>query len=153
MLSNTRSLRIEWGDCDPAGIMFYPRYFAMFDHCTAMLITAATGMSKAELMKAYDFAGYPLVNTQAKFILPTRFGDDVDIVSRFERVGRSSLDIRHQISRHGRLAVDALETRAWVVCDPGDRSRIRSHPVPDDLAALFRGEEVRAPESVAAPSA
>ena len=31
---NSRALRIEWGDCDPAGIVFYPRYFAMFDHST-----------------------------------------------------------------------------------------------------------------------
>ncbi len=34
MFSNTRTLRIEWGDCDPAGIVFYPRYFAMFDTST-----------------------------------------------------------------------------------------------------------------------
>ena len=40
MFSNTRHLRIEWGDCDPAGIVFYPRYFAMFDHSTTTLITS-----------------------------------------------------------------------------------------------------------------
>ena len=27
MLTNIRTVRIEWGDCDPAGIIFYPRYF------------------------------------------------------------------------------------------------------------------------------
>ena len=36
MLSNTRTLRIEWGDCDPAGIVFYLRYFAMFDISTTI---------------------------------------------------------------------------------------------------------------------
>ncbi len=61
MLSNSRSVRIEWGDCDPAGIIFYPRYFAMFDHSVTMLITAASGVSKAELLKRFDFDGYPLV--------------------------------------------------------------------------------------------
>ena len=55
MLSNCRSVRIEWGDCDPAGIIFYPRYFAMFDHSTAMLISAASGMSKAEMLKTLRF--------------------------------------------------------------------------------------------------
>ena len=34
MLVNRRIVRIEWGDCDPAGIVFYPRYFAMFDAST-----------------------------------------------------------------------------------------------------------------------
>ena len=37
MLSDTPDVRIEWGDCDPAGIVFYPRYFAMFETCTTAL--------------------------------------------------------------------------------------------------------------------
>jgi 4-hydroxybenzoyl-CoA thioesterase len=31
MLTYVRNTRIEWGDCDPAGIVFYPRFFALFD--------------------------------------------------------------------------------------------------------------------------
>jgi len=44
--SNTRTVRIEWGDCDPAGIIFYPRYFEIFDASTAMLFERALGMTK-----------------------------------------------------------------------------------------------------------
>lgn len=138
MLSNSRSVRIEWGDCDPAGIIFYPRYFAMFDHSTAMLITAASGLSKAEMLRTYEFDGYPLVDTQAKFIIPTRFGDDVIIQSTFTRVGRSSFNIRHQIRKNNQVCVEGLETRAWVKRD--EQRRIKSHPVPEELAARFRGE-------------
>lgn len=137
MLTNSRTVRIEWGDCDPAGIIFYPRYFAMFDHSTTMLITAASGMSKAELLKTYDFAGYPLVDTQARFIIPTRFGDDVVIESTFTKVGRSSFEIRHQILKDSQVAVEGQETRAWVERDPKDKKRIRSRPIPDDLVARF----------------
>ncbi len=140
MLSNSRMVRIEWGDCDPAGIIFYPRYFAMFDHSTTMLITAASGVSKAELLKRYDFDGYPLVQTQSKFISPTSFGDDVVIQSTFTKVGRSSFEIRHQIRKNDRPCVEGLETRAWVKRDEADKSRIRSHPLPEELAARFRGE-------------
>ena len=39
-------VRIEWGQCDPAGIVFYPHYFAMFDHSTVLLIERALGMKK-----------------------------------------------------------------------------------------------------------
>ena len=138
MLKNSRTLRIEWGDCDPAGIVFYPRYFAMFDHSTTMLITAASGLSKAELLRAYDFDGYPLVDTKAKFIIPTRFGDDIIIQSTFARVGRSSFDIRHQIRKNNQVCVEGLETRAWVKRD--GQHRIKSHPLPEELAARFRGE-------------
>jgi hypothetical protein len=76
MLTNTRTVRIEWGDCDPAGIIFYPRYFAIFDTSTTMLIERAAGMKKIEYLKAYAIAGHPVVETRAKFRLPTRFGDD-----------------------------------------------------------------------------
>jgi 4-hydroxybenzoyl-CoA thioesterase len=140
MLSNSRSVRIEWGDCDPAGIIFYPRYFAMFDHSVTMLITAASGVSKAELLKKFEFDGYPLVATQAKFIMPNRFGDDVIIQSTFTRVGRSSFEIRHQIRKNNQVAVEGQETRAWVKRNAADRTKIHSHPLPDELAARFRGE-------------
>jgi 4-hydroxybenzoyl-CoA thioesterase len=140
MLSNSRSVRIEWGDCDPAGIIFYPRYFAMFDHSVTMLITAASGVSKAELLKRFDFDGYPLVATQAKFIIPTRFGDDVIIQSTFVRVGRSSFEIKHQIRKNNQIAVEGQETRAWVKREPHDKTKIKSHPLPEELAARFRGE-------------
>ena len=90
----------------------------MFDHSVTMLITAASGVSKAELFKKYDFDGYPLVATQAKFIIPTRFGDDVIIQSTFTRVGRSSFEIKHQIRKNNQIAVEGQETRAWVKRDP-----------------------------------
>ena len=51
MLVNTRVVRIEWGDCDPAGIIYYPRYFAIFDACTSALIERALGMTNSELMR------------------------------------------------------------------------------------------------------
>jgi 4-hydroxybenzoyl-CoA thioesterase len=57
MLTNTRKVRIEWGDCDPAGIVFYPRYFEMFETCIATLFERATGMTKYQMLRQYDFPG------------------------------------------------------------------------------------------------
>ena len=45
MLTNTRQRTIEWGDCDPAGIVFNPRYFEWFDAATAALFARALGMN------------------------------------------------------------------------------------------------------------
>ena len=92
MLVNTRVVRIEWGDCDPAGIVYYPRYMAFFDACTSALIERALGMTKHEYLKAYDFGGHPLVSTRARFLIPTRFGDDVTIETTVTRV--PSLELR-----------------------------------------------------------
>ncbi len=70
MLVNYRVVRIEWGDCDPAGIIYYPRYFAIFDASTSALIERALGMRKSDYLKAYDFTGHPLVNAIRVFSFP-----------------------------------------------------------------------------------
>ena len=60
------------------------------------------------------------------------------IESTITRVGRSSFEIRHNIMKDGKLAVEGNETRAWVESDPNDRTKLRSKPLPDDLAARFQ---------------
>ena len=118
MFSTRRTLRIEWGDCDPAGIVFYPRYFAMFDHSTVLLIEQALGMRKHKLYKHHGLGGLPAVETQARFLLPTRYGDDVEIESAITKVGRSSFASSTGSRSNGALAVEGNETRCWVVRDP-----------------------------------
>ncbi len=135
MLSNTSIVRIEWGDCDPAGIIYFPNYFRMFDHSTAMLFETALGMTKFEMFKRLDFAGWPLVRTQAKFIKPTRFGDDVTIVSTIG-FGRSSFEVEHRLSLDGELCAECSEKRVWTVRDAD--GRLKSHPVPDSVLERFR---------------
>src|SRR5580693_3487665 len=85
MFSNTRATRIEWGDCDPAGIIYYVRYFEIFDVSTTMLFESAIGMKKIQYLKAYNFLGHPVAETRAKFRMPTRFGDDVTSRRRSSR--------------------------------------------------------------------
>jgi 4-hydroxybenzoyl-CoA thioesterase len=129
MLVNTRLVRIEWGDCDPAGIVYYPRYFAIFDACTSALIERALGMTKQQYLKAYDFGGHPLVNTRSRFLIPTRFGDDVSIETTVTEFRRSSFDLRHRLFKDGALAVECLETRVWVRGDPL-RGTMKAAPLP-----------------------
>jgi len=133
MPSNARTVRIEWGDCDPAGIVFHPRYFAMFDHSTTLLIERAVGMSKRQLQEAYPFAGIPLVENRARFLKPTRYGDDVMIETRLIAVRHSSFDITHRLSREGALAVEGFETRVWVAWDPARPGQFKAEPIPREL--------------------
>ena len=137
MLTSTRTTRIEWGQCDPLGIIFYPRYYEMFDISTTVMIERALGLRKAEYLKAYDFAGHPLVETRARFRMPTRFGDEIEIATALVGCGRSSFKIEHRIAKAGVLAVEGFETRVWVVRDPQDPARMRSHPIPTEVLARF----------------
>ena len=56
MFVNRRTVKIEWGDCDPAGIVFYPRYFAFFDASTHALFEAA-GLPKPRMIREFDIVG------------------------------------------------------------------------------------------------
>jgi len=139
MLTNRRDVRIVWGDCDPAGIVYYPRYFEMFDTSTTALFERALGMTKYQFLKAHDSLGYPMVDTRARFLLPTRYGDDVVIETTITEIRRSSFDIRHRLMKDGALAVEGFETRVWVGRDPDDPDKIRGRPLPDDMVAKLKG--------------
>ena len=139
MLVNTRRLAIEWGDCDPAGIVHYPRYFAMFDAATAALFQRALGMTKKAMLKHYDVVGFPMVDTRATFSVPCAFGDEVRIESTVAEFRRASFDVRHRLLRDdGELTVEGYETRVWVGRHPDKPDGIKALPIPEDLIARFR---------------
>lgn len=135
VLENTMRRRIEWGDCDPAGIVFNPNFFSYFDHATTLLYEAA-GWPKQRMLAEYGIAGCPLVTTGATFKRPCRYGDDVEITSRVAEVRNSSFDIVHVLSLAGETCVEGKETRVWSEKDP-ETGRLRSKPIPDEIRARF----------------
>jgi 4-hydroxybenzoyl-CoA thioesterase len=142
MFSSVRTTRIEWGDCDPAGIIFYARYFDIFDVSTTMLLERALGMDKIEYLKAYQIVGHPLIETRSRFRLPTRFGDHVTIETAVVACGRSSFKIEHRLTKAGALAVEGFETRVWVVCHPDDPKRMKSLPMPAEVVARLTQDAI-----------
>ena len=71
MLSNTRIIRVQWGDCDPAGIVYYPRYFEWFDASSFLLFEKATGMTKMRMLEKYNGAGLALAPPLRKIVWMT----------------------------------------------------------------------------------
>ena len=133
-------MHIDWGDCDPAGIIFYPRYFDIFDASTSALFERVLGMNKLELLKAFNFAGFPLVRTRARFLRPTRYGDDVMVETKVA-FGRSSFEIEHRLSLKGETCVECSEKRVWVVREPN--GRFKSRLVPEEVIKKFRRDLAR----------
>lgn len=138
-LTVTRHERIYWGDCDPAGIIYYPNYFAMFDRCTTAMLEQAIGMTKHQYLIAYDFTGHPCVQTGARFLLPTRYGDEVVVESTIAKLGRSSIEVHHRLTKDGKLAVEGTETRVWVRRQGTDSKSIKAHPIPDEIVTRLGG--------------
>ncbi|MGK2226409.1 acyl-CoA thioesterase [Devosia sp.] len=133
MLINTRQVEIEFGDCDPAGIVFYPNYFRMFDASTAYLFEAALGIKKIAWVKKYGIVGIAMVDTGAKFSKPSRFGDVVTIETSITELRRSSFVVGHKLFNEGELAIEAHEVRVWTGHDPDNAGRIKSLPIPQDV--------------------
>jgi 4-hydroxybenzoyl-CoA thioesterase len=132
-----RQLTIEWGHCDPAGIVFNPRFLELFDASSWMLFEAALGVKQQELAATYGIVGIALVDAKANFLKPVRFGDKVEIVSRVAEFRRSSFDVEHRLSVGGEVAVEATETRVWAVRDKADADKIKTAAIPKDVIAPF----------------
>jgi 4-hydroxybenzoyl-CoA thioesterase len=134
MLVNRRTLRIEWGQCDPAGIVFYPQYFIIFDTSTGWLFER-TGLSPRAMRQKYGIVGIPVVDVGATFRAPCRFDDEVIVESQVGEWGRSSFTVRHRILNNGNLALEGFEKRVWAAPHPERAGAIQAQPVPAEIIA------------------
>ena len=132
-----RQLSIEWGQCDPAGIVFNSRFFEIFDVSTWLLFEAALGVKPHEIASTFGIMGIPLVDVRANFLKPVKFGDVVDTASRVSEFRRSSFDVEHRLSVNGELAVEGAETRVWAARSKDNPEKIGSIAIPADVIAKF----------------
>ncbi len=132
MFRNSIDITVEWGDCDPAGIVFYPNYFRWFNQGAHGLFGAA-GMPFHEMIAAGGFAGVPMLDTQATFRIPVRFGETITLTSQIAEWRNRSFVITHEIHKAGQLCAEGRDIRAWVVHDDKATNGIRAVTIPDDV--------------------
>lgn len=135
-ITNRKKIHIEWGDCDPAQIVYFPRYFAYFDACTAGLFKKV-GLPKRQMLKTYGIIGIPLVDVRASFMVPSRFSDTVVVESEITEWRRSSFSVRHRLFNRSVLAVECFEIRVWAAVSEQDPEQIQSKPVPREVIDKF----------------
>lgn len=134
MLVNRRTLRIEWGQCDPAGIMFYPHYLILFDTSTGWLFER-TGLKPLAMRKKYEIIGMPIIEVGAKFMIPCHFDDDIVVESEVSEWGRTSFTVRHRVLKEGQLMAEGTEKRVWAGPHPERAGAIQARPVPAEIIA------------------
>jgi 4-hydroxybenzoyl-CoA thioesterase len=139
MFSNTTEIEVQFGDCDPAGIVYYPNYFRYCDDATAALFAAALKRPKRNWLADYAIAGIPMVDTGARFVAPSTFGDRLQIHSAISDLGRTSFGVLHTFSKDGNIIVEANEKRVWVVRDAA--GGIRAAALPDDVRRALNGDQ------------
>ena len=132
-----RQMIVEWSQCDPAGIVFNARFFEFFDQNTWLLFDTALGVKPHELASTFNIIGMPLVDARANFLIPAKFGDEIEIASWVAEFRRSSFDVAHQITIDSKLAVEGGETRVWAARSPDDPERIGAAAIPAEVIARF----------------
>lgn len=133
----TFACEVHWGDCDPAGIIFYPTYFRWMDAaCWAMF--AGAGYD-AKRMRTEHLA-MPLVSAECQFLYPAEQGNRCEVRSKIERFGGKSFVVAHEVLRADGMALArGTEKRVWAKFDAGPGTRMRGLAIPEALKALLRG--------------
>jgi 4-hydroxybenzoyl-CoA thioesterase len=131
-----QALRVPFSACDPAGIMFFPQVFLLFQNHVEDWITDVLGVSYADLLGPRR-VGLPSVRWETDFRAISRMGDVIVIRLYVERLGEKSLTLRFAIAGDDGVRVEA---RQVIVCTSLETHR--SMPFPDDLrAAITRFQE------------
>ena len=135
-VSHRWTWKVRWSEVDPAGIVFYPRFFEWFDLATEALFESL-GQPWPIIFPLYDIVGVPIAESGAKFTSPVRYGDEVAIESRVSEVGEKTFRIEHDVRVGEVMCAHGFEVRAWVgrPTKPGDR--LRARPIPDEVVRLL----------------
>ena len=132
----TTRRKLAWGECDPAGIIFYPNYYRFMDEATWGMF-ASVGYD-AQRMRAENFS-LPLVDSRCEFFSSPKFGDEIELRSQVSKWGRSSFSLTHEfvIASDARLLARGSESRVWCRYENGPGTPLKSVPIPPDVRAAL----------------
>lgn len=127
-------LHVRFGDLDPAGIVYYPRYGHFCHVAMEEFFRDAVEIDYPRLL-AEQGLGFPVVRVETDHRRPLRYGDEVEIEVAVTRVGRTSVEWRYRFFHRGEDRPSA-ETRTVTVCVA--MATFEKLPVPDWLADRLR---------------
>jgi 4-hydroxybenzoyl-CoA thioesterase len=139
LVSRECAVQVRWSEADPAGIVFYPRFFEWFDVATDTLFTAL-GLPWTELFPGYGIVGVPIVECGARFGSPVRYADAVRIRSTITEVRERTFRVEHEVWVGDRRCATGFEVRAWVPRPPSPDAALAATPIPADVARRLRGD-------------
>ena len=122
-----QTLRIRFGHCDPAGIVFYPQYLVLFNGLVEDWVDQALGISYAGLIGERR-VGLPTVRLECDFRAVSRMGEDLVFGLAVERLGTRSLTLAVDVGHQGQARVTAR-----IVLVSTDLATHRAMALPDDL--------------------
>ena len=126
---------VHFGDCDPAGIVFFPNFSRWMDQASLAFFMACGVPPWRELVKTRGIVGTPLLEIHTRFLKPATYGDTIEVHTSIEAWSTKTFRHRHVVRRGDDLLCEGRETRAFVVRVPGSY-KLKSIPIPEDIKAL-----------------
>jgi 4-hydroxybenzoyl-CoA thioesterase len=127
---------VHFGDCDPAGIVFFPNFSRWMDESSLAFFMACGVPPWRELVKTRGIVGTPLLEIHTKFYKPATYGETLAIHTTVEDWQAKVFRHRHLVKRGDTVLSEGTEIRAFVQRDPNDPERLRAIPIPEDIKAL-----------------
>jgi len=137
-VSKTHIHRVEvcFGDCDPAGIVFFPNFSKWMDTASLAFFMACGVPPWRELVKTRGIIGTPLLEIHTRFLKPATYGETIEIHTNVEEWAIKTFRHRHVVRRGDDILCEGTEVRAFCQRDPANPDRIKAIPIPEDIKAL-----------------
>ncbi|PYG32336.1 acyl-CoA thioesterase [Pelagimonas varians] len=123
--------KVLFKHCDPAGIVFYPRYFEMINDCVEAFFDQVLDDPFEVLLRS---AGIPTAEIQTRFHAPSRHGDALVLTLTGNRVGRKSFTLDIEATCGDELRFRARSTLVYT--DANGQSQPWSHALKSKLDAF-----------------
>lgn len=128
-------VNVMFGDCDPAGIVFFPNFSKWMDASSLNFFVQCGVPTWRELVKTTGIIGTPLLEIHTKFMRPATYGETLQIHTSVEEWRAKVIIQKHVVKRGDEVLCEGRETRAFCVRVPGDTDRIKAIAVPEDIKA------------------
>jgi len=127
---------VQFGDCDPAGIVFFPNFSRWMDAASLAYFMQCGVPPWRELVKTRGIVGTPLLEINTKFIKSVTYGERITIHTHIEEWRDKVFIQMHKVMRGDELICEGREVRAFVKRDADNPDRLRAIPVPEDIKTL-----------------
>lgn len=115
---------IRFHHCDPAGIVFYPQYFVLFNELVEDWFNAGLGLDFAAF-HAVERLGVPMAHIECDFLSPSKIGETLRLRLAVNRIGGSSLTLSVEARSD-----DDVRVRATLVVVLASLETHRPVPIP-----------------------
>jgi 4-hydroxybenzoyl-CoA thioesterase len=137
-LSKTVVYEVEvmFGDCDPAGIVFFPNFSRWMDASSLKFFVKCGLLPWRELVKTRGIIGTPLLEIHTKFISTATYGERLQVHTHIAEWREKVFIQKHVVKRGDTLLCEGSETRAFCIRHPQDPDRIKAIAVPEDIKSM-----------------